>query len=152
MNKHLYILLFLLTFLCVNAKGQYAIQQPIDSTFSKTHFFSKFACGVTVDAGEDIYLCEGDLPVSLNGSVSGLSTGFSWVSNPDLDDPSILNPMVSAAGTYTLTGQGLELNLINNGDFEQGDMGFDSDYAPGNSGAGNYLIADTPEDLSLIHI
>ncbi len=146
MNKHIFISIFLLFCLSNLAQGQYAVQYSGDSTFFNTHFFSQFTCGVIVDAGADIYICDGDLPVQLDGSVMGSSTGFSWTSDPNLDDPSILNPMVSATGTYTLTAQGLEINLINNGDFEQGDTGFTSDYTPGNSGAGNYLIADTPED------
>ena len=144
MNKHLYISL-ILTFLCNLAQAQNAVLASSDAFFN-SNFSNSFVCGVAVDAGDDIYLCEGDLPVQLNGSVMGTSTGFSWMSDPNLDDASILNPIVSAAGTYTLTGQGFELNLINNGDFEQGDMGFDSDYIPGNSGAGNYLIAESPED------
>jgi len=146
MNQHLYILIILLCSLSNLAQAQHSVHISSDTSISNTHYFKTFTCGVSVDAGEDIYICDGDLPVQLNGSIMGTSTGFSWTADPNLDDPTVLNPMVSATGTYTLTGQGLELNLIQNGDFEQGDMGFDSDYVSGNSGAGNYLIADTPHD------
>jgi hypothetical protein len=77
-------------------------------------------CGVTVNAGNDITICEG-ASTQLNGSVSGgNNTTYIWSPATGLNDPNILNPIATpnATTTYTLTAMATSANLIINGDFE----------------------------------
>ncbi|MEZ4955056.1 MAG: hypothetical protein R2825_15930 [Saprospiraceae bacterium] len=88
-----------------------------------------------VNAGDDIYICSPGQNVTLNGSVGGPFSGVSWDPPFGMSDPNSLNPQVfvSSTTTFTLTanGQGATSNLIFNGDFELGDVGFSSSYIPG---------------------
>ena len=147
MNKFLYITYLFLV--CNQVTAQYSIEQPTDicSNLSQYNFESILPCNVTVDAGDDIIICEGDLPVQLNGSFTGNAVNYSWTPATDLDTPNILNPMASATGTYTLTVESVDnVNIVNNGDFELGDTGFTTDYNTGLANVGNYLITDNPQN------
>ena len=57
----------------------------------------------TVNAGLDQTICEGDL-VSLNGSIGGSATGFSWsASSGSFSNPSSLTSSYSTSATQTVT-------------------------------------------------
>ncbi len=149
MNKFFHVLYLAIFLICNPVTAQYSIEQPsnFSSSFSLYDFESILACNVTVDAGNDIVVCEEDLPVQLNGSFTGNAINFSWTPIADLDDPNSLTPMASAAGTYTLTVESIEdINLVSNGDFELGDTGFTSGYSTGIANVGNYLITDNPQN------
>lgn len=102
-------------------------------------------CPVT--AGPDTSVCPGE-QVQLYAS-SGFDT-YHWLPATGLSDANIANPVATVTGTtsYTLTatqsGSGTGPNLLVNGDFALGNVGFISDlnftsfYNPG-----NYYVAPT---------
>ncbi len=85
-----------------------------------------------VNAGPDKEICEGE-STQLEGSSSGSYT-YEWTSSPPdptISNPNILTPTVTPSTTtlYTLNGREVStVNLVTNGDFEQGFTGFTSDY------------------------
>ncbi len=145
-RQHTFLLLFflILTFI---ARGQYGIgnsEKFISPTIYSSNFFT---CNITVDAGNDTLICEEDFPVQLNGSFVGNSINYFWSPGSNVSDSSILNPLANFPGTYTLTVESVDdQNLVVNGDFENGDTGFTTDYSTGAANVGNYLISDTPQD------
>jgi len=114
---------------------------------------SKAQCNITVNAGDDIYLCAPPSPTQLNGSISGDYLSFTWTPLTGLTGASTLQPTVtvSQSATYVLsvTAADLNNNLVSNGDFESGNTGFTSDYgySPGNLvPEGLYDVLDNPQD------
>jgi len=89
-------------------------------------------CPITVDAGDDIYLCTPPTPTQINGSITGDYINFTWSPTNGLTGINTLTPTVNVTqnSTYVLTGRGANLsnNLIENGDFGSGNSGFSSDY------------------------
>jgi gliding motility-associated-like protein len=89
-------------------------------------------CPITVNAGDDIYLCAPAPPTQLNGEIDGDYLSFSWSPTTGMTGANTLNPTVtiSQTTTYVLTARAANLsnNLIDNGDFESGNSGFSSDY------------------------
>ena len=147
MNKCPFILSFLLITLVVSTKAQHSLEDIPSLKAAYNESLSSVACNVNVNAGADVLICEGDLPVQLNGFYSGDALGFSWSPAVSLSDPFILDPMANAVGTYTLSVQAIDdQNLIDNGDFEQGNIGFTSEYITGNANFGNYLVTDNPQN------
>ena len=97
-------------------------------TYSQSHSHSKIqlrttTCNLQVDAGEDIVLCNGN-PGQLSGSAGGNYTSLEWTPATGLSDPTIFDPIVdvSSQTVYTLTVMGIGDNVIENGDFETGDI------------------------------
>lgn len=88
--------------------------------------------GAQVNAGPDSTICKG-VSIQLQGTGQ---TGYSylWTStppDPSISNPNILTPTVQPSTTtiYTLEGTIMSTtNLVDNGDFEQGNTGFTSDY------------------------
>ncbi len=80
-------------------------------------------CTLEVDAGEDVVLCNGE-PGQLSGSASGDITNIEWTPSTGLSDPTVLDPTVdvSTMTVYTLTVMGIGGNVIENGDFENGNI------------------------------
>ena len=81
--------------------------------------------GLDADAGVDMFTCDPNLPVQLNGSVRGTATRNYWTPMNGVSDPYILDPIVTfkIPGIYNfkLTTEGLsDKNLVVNGDFESG--------------------------------
>ncbi len=110
-------------------------------------------CPITVNAGDDIWLCSPPSPTQLDGSISGDYLNFTWSPLVGLQGANTLNPNVTVTGnaTYVLTARAVDLsnNLITNGDFEGGNSGFSSDYvfSPGNLvPEGVYNIVDNPQN------
>ncbi len=109
-------------------------------------------CPITVDAGEDIWLCQVPASVQLNGAIYGSYLNFSWSPTAGMQGANTLNPTVTVNGpaTFVLTGRSVDLNnnLIENGDFEGGNYGFTSDYtySPTNLvPEGTYAILNNPQ-------
>lgn len=85
-------------------------------------------CPVTVNAGPDQFTCDTVATFALSGTVTGNFLSLAW--SPAAGDS--LNPKVSVSQTtdYILSARAVNFgqNLIQNGDFEQGNVGFTSDY------------------------
>jgi hypothetical protein len=86
-----------------------------------TFIFSQFLnaqCPITVDAGDDIYLCTPPTPTQINGSITGDYINFTWSPTTGLTGINTLTPTVNVTqnSTYVLTGRGANLsnNLIEN--------------------------------------
>ena len=110
-------------------------------------------CSVSVDAGDDVYLCNTPTQVQLNGSISGDFLSFMWTPTTGLTGQNTLSPTanVTQSTFYVLSASAADLNnnLVTNGDFEQGNSGFTSDYGynPGNLvPEGLYDVLDNPQD------
>ncbi|MBK8556234.1 MAG: hypothetical protein IPL65_10920 [Lewinellaceae bacterium] len=109
-------------------------------------------CPITVDAGEDQFSCFPPTPVTLNGNIDGPYLNFMWTPLTGMSGSNTLTPSVTTATTanYVLKATAIDYstNLIFNGDFEQGNVGFtsDYDYNPGFTGPpfGSYEIAPNP--------
>lgn len=110
-------------------------------------------CPITVDAGEDIYLCAPPTPVQLNGNIDGDYLNFSWFPTTGMTGATSLTPTVSVSQTttYVLRARAADYNnnLIVNGDFGGGNSDFSSDYLynPGNLvPEGVYDVLDNPQN------
>lgn len=94
-------------------------------------------------AGPDQTICIDDI-TTLQGSGSPFDT-YLWTSipnDPTISNPTILTPTVqpSTTTTYTLEGRNVStINLVVNGNFEDGNVGFTSEYiySPGPNGIWN---------------
>ncbi len=90
---------------------------------------SPSSCNLIVNAGPDTSLCSPGGFITLDGSVTGNPTGIEWTPHIGLSNPFILHPSADVTGpiTYTLTALASDptnMNLVYNGDFEQGNIGF----------------------------
>ncbi|MFN8303218.1 MAG: gliding motility-associated C-terminal domain-containing protein [Saprospiraceae bacterium] len=110
-------------------------------------------CPITVNAGEDIYLCSPPTPTELNGNIDGDYLNFTWSPLSGLTFPNTLSPGVNVTqtSTYVLTASAVDpaTNLIANGDFEAGNSDFSSDYVynPGDLvPEGYYDVLANPQD------
>ncbi|MCB9426785.1 MAG: gliding motility-associated C-terminal domain-containing protein [Flavobacteriales bacterium] len=117
------------------APGNYTVQ--VADTNAEVAVTGPIALASPVDitATGDATICSGE---STNLSVNGSTSGYTWSSNPN--DPSIVDPSLadqtvspSQTTTYTvssvITSDALGItNLVTNGDFAQGNVGFDTDY------------------------
>ncbi|MEQ1746820.1 MAG: PKD domain-containing protein, partial [Saprospiraceae bacterium] len=121
--------------------------------FIAVSFRLQAQCPITVNAGDDIWLCAPPSPTQLDGSISGDFLNFTWSPTTGMTGANTLNPTVAVTGnaTYVLTARAVDLNtnLIVNGDFESGNTGFTSDYIymPGNLvPEGVYDVLANPQD------
>ncbi len=89
-------------------------------------------CPVIVSAGDDIYGCGVPLFTTLDGSISGDYLSFTWSPTTGMTGANTLTPNVSVnqPTRYVLRVRAINTNenLVTNGDFEQGNTGFTSDY------------------------
>jgi gliding motility-associated-like protein len=89
-------------------------------------------CPITVSAGPDIVRCSSPGTATLSGSITGNYLGFTWSPTAGMSNATTLTPTVNPTTTtnYILSAIALDasINLIDNGDFEQGTAGFSSDY------------------------
>ena len=117
-----------------------------DSLVIETTVLIMNLCNVTADAGPDVTACANDGPIQLNGLVGGNNVlGFEWTPATGLSDPNSLTPLatVNTTTTYTLTGQSLDdASLIQNGDFEQGNVLFSTLYTLGTTSCGGFGFLD----------
>jgi Secretion system C-terminal sorting domain len=102
------------------------------------------------NAGPDKTICPSPGSVQIGGTAQ-LQTTYSWAPVTGLNNPSISNPKASpvTTTTYTLT---TSTNLIANGNFEQGNTGFSSDYTAiltnYQGGDGTYTIGSNPNNYT----
>jgi len=94
--------------------------------------------GLSADAGPDMFTCDPNVPVQLQGNFSGTPDKYSWSPPNYLSDPNALDPIVTAPpGRYTFTFKVEAVsntNIVNNGDFESGNAGFTHEYSYGTPG------------------
>ncbi len=109
-------------------------------------------CPISVDAGEDVWLCQMPGSAQLNGSIAGNYLNFSWTPTAGMQGANTLTPTVTVNGpaTFVMTGRAVDMgnNLIVNGDFEGGNYGFTSDYtySPTNLvPEGTYAVLPNPQ-------
>lgn len=147
MSRPRYIMLLICFILSFQNKAQPSLDRNNSSFVFHSSYANLFACNLNVNAGNDTLICENDFPIQLNGSFSGNAINYYWSPGTALNDSTILNPTINSIGTYTLTVESIDdVNLVVNGDFENGDIGFTTDYSTGAADVGNYLISDTPQD------
>ena len=113
------------------AAGTYTVSVT-DNTgafVSQTNIVLTNPSGLTVSPATSI--CSG---ASTTLTASGGATGYSWTANPSdasLTTPNIANPVVSPTQptTYTVSSTATTtVNLVANGNFSNGNIGFDTDY------------------------
>jgi gliding motility-associated-like protein len=118
-------------------------------------------CGYTVTVSTpDTFLCNPS-PVQLNATTTGaipINAVYQWTPTTGLNNPNIPNPIATpnSTTTYTYTvATATSTNLITNGDFEAGNIGFTTGHIPGTGGTygllslnSTYAITTSP---SLVH-
>lgn len=101
---------------------------------------------------DTLYICEEGEPVSLLADTS--FAAYRWTPSIQLDNPTIARPTARPSQTTLYTVEGIAPNgdnLIVNGDFSQGNVGFSSQYtySPGaNPTQGVYGVFSSGRDLS----
>ncbi len=120
--------------------------------------FLQAQCSLSIDAGENQELCAPGGTVQLQGSILGDAEFFYWSPGTAVSDSTILNPTADVFQTTLFTLKAYAFiddaeNLVENGDFEQGDTLFRSDYVSETGlnlllNEGSYQIATSP---SLVH-
>ena len=94
--------------------------------------------GLDANAGPDLFICDLNSQLQLQGSASGNYIRVFWTPTTGLSDPNVVDPFVNRPPgiyTYRLTVQGIDnRNIIVNGDFEGGNSGFTHEYQYGNPG------------------
>ena len=105
-----------------------------------------------LDAGEDIVICKGEV-AQLNASGGSNYLWTSIPNDPTLSNPYISNPTVQpdTTTTYVVMAREVGNNTIGNGDFEEGNSGFLSDYTYNPTtiwDPGTYAIVD---DANTVH-
>ncbi len=102
------------------------------STVSTTAYESTtLACNVTVDAGANDTICAPGVLVPLRGVITGTFLTAEWTPAAGVTNPNNANTtaVVNATTTYTLRVRSLnDQNLVTNGNFSQGNVGFTSEY------------------------
>ncbi|MBK7798937.1 MAG: gliding motility-associated C-terminal domain-containing protein [Saprospiraceae bacterium] len=123
-------------------------------TIGRITLLSSQCTGIDADAGPDLFTCDPNDPITLQGNVMGNYTKFSWSPTSGLSDPMILDPQVTHKNPgiykYKLSAEGVgATNLIINGNFEAGNTGFSTSYiygVPGSPfGPNNYGVGDNPQ-------
>ncbi len=101
-----------------------------------------------VNLGNDTSLCQGQT-LLLNAAASGSYDTYLWNNGS-----TATSKFISTAGTYWVKVGKLGNNVIVNGDFEQGNTGFATDYTPGTGGSygllsneGTYAISSSPSSV-----
>ncbi|NRA50095.1 MAG: hypothetical protein HRU12_13255, partial [Phaeodactylibacter sp.] len=116
-------------------------------------FAQDFCSSFTVTVSEDTTICEPSSPVQLSASFSNQPFFVEWSPASGLDNPLSAQPIATTptTETYTVTAQAISENLIFNGDFELGGLGFTTDYNIASGGPngplhneGEYLVSDNP--------
>ena len=110
-------------------------------------------CNATVDAGDDQTVCEPNQVVNLSATVSGAYLSSAWSPSTGIADTSILTTqaIVDTTITYRLTVRSInDQNLVANGNFDAGNVGFTSDYQYDDQDIrqeGKYAVVRRPRDV-----
>ena len=129
------------TTVLTSATGTFSNLAPGTYTLSVSDAFSTVSqTGIIIIAPTDLSInlprtiCAGT-PTTL--SVSGSTTGFLWSANPadtslnatnNTSATPTVSPNVTTTYTVTSTSNSPSPNMVTNGDFSQGNLGFSSDY------------------------
>ena len=112
-------------------------------------------CGLGTNAGPDQTICSPGGQVMLNGSIPGNFLDFYWEPAGGVTNPNSLqtSAFVTQTTSFTLTGTAFDPsnNLVTNPDFEQGAVGFTSDYLNDLNtifNPGVYTIVTSPDIIS----
>lgn len=120
-------------------------------TSSDTFDVSRFVINATPATST---ICAGG-SVQLNTNLSGPGFTYVWTPTTGLSNPNIANPVATPGSnvTYTLTVSKPSSNLVVNGDFSLGNVGFTTSYNPGTGGPwgllsneGQYAINTNPRN------
>lgn len=102
-------------------------------------------CDLIVDAGADQTFCEPGQTVNLSAQISGDFLSAGWLPQSGLTDPDQTATQANVDTTITYVVSVLSRssdNLITNGDFSAGDVGFTSNYVYGTGGSSGLLTAE----------
>lgn len=109
----------------------------------------------TLSVSPDTTLCGPTADVALSGSASLPPFEWAWSPSTGLSatDRASVVAQPTVTTTYTLTAQAIRENLIFNGNFALGDVGFTTDYNSASGGPngpldneGEYMVDDDPSD------
>ena len=131
--------------------GNYTFQYTVPVILGCVSDVANFVLNIgnvpNVEIGNDTTLCQGQTLL--------LDAGIGYDSYLWNNGSTGTTLNVNSPGTYSVTVNTLGANLIVNGDFEQGNTGFSTDYSPGTGGTygllsneGQYAISSSP---SLVH-
>ncbi|MEO6190644.1 MAG: gliding motility-associated C-terminal domain-containing protein [Saprospiraceae bacterium] len=112
--------------------------------------WSQGGCDLDVNAGPDLFTCDPNEILQLKGSINtNYPADFEWSPKTGLDDPFSLTPTVTLPPgiyKYKLKAESMSGNLIVNGDFEAGPVGYTTDFTyvqpNGNLAKKEYGIGD----------
>lgn len=142
--KLLYLLLTVVLF-TISKNSTSQINSKKDSTYSKV-----LSCPTMIaNAGPDQLICPAPGSIQIGTSPQSLAFTYFWDPQIGLSNPYISNPVASPINTttYTLTTAGI--NSINNGNFEQGNTAFVSDFILASSNSfiqsGQYQIIESSD-------
>lgn len=129
----------------VSVGGTYQVNLTSSTGCDSSYTVNLTIVNPTINAGSDVAICLGDsTPLQASG---GLFT-YSWTPSAGLSDTSVANPIAYPASTttYVVTSQTASSDLIMNGNFESGNVGFSSSYTYDANllPAGNYYIGNNP--------
>jgi gliding motility-associated-like protein len=107
-------------------------------------------CDLTVDAGEDQFICDPGELVNLSGTIDGDYFDHFWEPENLVTQPDALNTTaeVNATTTFVLTGRKKTQNIVYNTHFDHGYTGFFSDYEYDSddlSGGNVFTVANSPD-------
>ena len=112
-------------------------------------------CSLTIDAGPDLIICDPET-ITLTASTSEPFVQVNWEPAALFSDPNSLETSVTIDNSTTIQVTAItpsDINLISNGDFNQGNIGFTSTYELGTGGnfgplssEGQYTIVNNAED------
>ena len=134
-----YIVLLTLQFITINI---YAISTPLIDVDT---------CSVTIFQNDTTYYSTPTpFYIQLNASQGAYS--YNWIPATGLSDPTIYNPMAQINGSieYVLEAKYLGDNLVYNGDFELGNIGFTTGLllpSQSSSPYGTYIVASNATSL-----
>lgn len=129
------------------------------SIFSSFNIYSQ-GCTLDVNAGPDIFTCDPNEVLQLQGNINFnfSPTLIEWSPTTGLSDPNIVDPIVTLPPgryKYKLKAESMSDNLIVNGDFEAGNVGFTTDMTlqqtpTGTLPPGNYAVTDVPMEYEAL--
>lgn len=122
MSKFTFLFAFLLLQLVSNGQLVGRIQRPISNDCSPGN------------AGDDKFICTGGSTLIGTPGQSGYS--YYWSPSTGLNNSNIAQPTANPNTTTTYTVLSVPPNLIQNGDFESGFTGFNTDYGSFPNGDG----------------
>ncbi|MEQ1666692.1 MAG: hypothetical protein ABL927_15105, partial [Bdellovibrionales bacterium] len=98
-NVHLLLLLYCIRFFKLAFAMLFLRLTFASSFFLFVSFWLSAQCPITVNAGDDIYLCAPAPPTDLNGEISGDYMNFNWSPTVGMTGATTLSPTVTVSQT-----------------------------------------------------